>query len=230
VVRAATKPRPGRCAGRNWARSRRERRATPPSSRWRTAASTISDAIGEVLTGDRRLGLPGHRDRRPLVERRAGALMRRAMYLYAWDLEEEGVSASPRGFATPASIRCRWPPAITRASSCARTRRTARSTSPRTAPSISGPTCRATGHQATREQPRGEFDALRARASRPRPAAPRLDRRSAQHPARADHPDSAPATPIGDPLYNSLCPSQPEVREYLVALAPTWAKLRALPR
>lgn len=32
------------------------------------------------------------------------------------------------------------------------------------------------------------------------------------------HPDLAAQTPYGDPLYNSLCPSRPEVRHYLAAL------------
>ncbi|WP_102108409.1 hypothetical protein [Oceaniglobus roseus] len=32
------------------------------------------------------------------------------------------------------------------------------------------------------------------------------------------HPDLAAQTPYGDPLFNSLCPAQPEVRDYLAAL------------
>ncbi len=35
----------------------------------------------------------------------------------------------------------------------------------------------------------------------------------------AAHPDLACQTPFGDPLVNALCPSQPEVRAYLAALA-----------
>jgi len=34
----------------------------------------------------------------------------------------------------------------------------------------------------------------------------------------AAHPDLAAQTPFGDPLINSLCPAQPEVRRYLIAL------------
>ncbi len=32
------------------------------------------------------------------------------------------------------------------------------------------------------------------------------------------HPDLTCQTPFGDPLFNALCPSQPEVRDYLIAL------------
>lgn len=38
------------------------------------------------------------------------------------------------------------------------------------------------------------------------------------------HPDLACQTAFGDPLHNALCPSQPEVREYLVALCADLAR------
>lgn len=64
-----------------------------------------------------------------------------------------------------------------------------------------------------------EFDALRE-LERHAPDLQRVGWTVGLHntPLGLEHPDLTARTAYGDPLFNSLCPSQPEVRDYLVAL------------
>lgn len=147
-------------------------------------------------------------------------MMRRAMYLYAWDLQEEGVAE------VAARLRGAGLNAVSLATSY-HAGKFVRPHAPRGKvyfPEDGTVYFRPDMSRYGRIKPRvnsqvGEFDALRE-LERHAPDLQRLGWTVGLHntPLGLEHPELTARTAYGDPLFNSLCPSQPEVRDYLVAL------------
>jgi hypothetical protein len=146
--------------------------------------------------------------------------MRRAMYLYPWDLEEEGVAA------VAARLGDSGLDAVAVATSY-HAGKFLRPHAPRRKvyfPEDGTVYFRPNPARYGRIQPRvnsrvGEFDALR-QLERHAPELARIGWTVGLHntPLGLAHPDLCASNAYGDPLHNSLCPSQPEVRKYLVAV------------
>ncbi|HHY51160.1 MAG TPA: hypothetical protein GYA10_15615 [Alphaproteobacteria bacterium] len=146
--------------------------------------------------------------------------MRRAMYLYPWDLEEEGVST------VVARLRDAGLDAVALATSY-HAGKFLRPHAPQRKvyfPEDGTIYFRPDLSRYRTISPRvnsrvDEYDALRE-LERHAPDLARLGWTVGLHntPLGLDHPDCCTRNAYGDPLYNSLCPSRPEVREYLVAL------------
>lgn len=142
------------------------------------------------------------------------------MYLYAWDLKEEGVAE------VAARLRDAGLDTVTLATSY-HAGKFLRPHAPNRKvyfPEDGTAYFRPDMARYGRIKPRvnslvGEFDALRELEA----LAPDLERVGwmvglHNTPLGLEHPDLVARNAFGDPLFNSLCPSQPEVREYLVAL------------
>ena len=147
-------------------------------------------------------------------------MMHSAMYLYAWDLQEEGVGE------VAARLRGAGLDTVSLATSY-HAGKFLRPHAPQRKvyfPEDGTVYFRPDMSRYRRIRPRvnsqvGEFDALRE-----------LEKHAADlrrvgwtvglhnTPLGLEHPDLTAHNAYGDPLYNSLCPSQPEVRDYLVAL------------
>lgn len=146
--------------------------------------------------------------------------MRRTMYLYPWDLEEEGVPS------VAARLRDAGLDSVALATSY-HAGKFLRPHAPRRKvyfPEDGTVYFRPDLTRYRAISPRvnsrvAEYDALRE-LERHAPDLTRLAWTVGLHntPLGTDHPDCCTRNAYGDPLYNSLCPSQPEVREYLVAL------------
>lgn len=147
-------------------------------------------------------------------------MMRRAMYLYAWDLQEEGV----------AEVTARLRGAGLDTVSLALTYHAGKFLRPHAPrrkvyfPEDGTVYFRPDLSRYGRIKPRvnsqvGAFDALHE-LDRHAPDLRLVGWTVGLHntPLGLEHPDLTSRNAYGDPLYNSLCPSQPHVRDYLVAL------------
>jgi len=147
-------------------------------------------------------------------------MMRRSMYLYAWDLQEEGV----------AEVAARLLGAGLNTVSLATSYHAGKFLRPHAPhrkvyfPEDGTVYFRPDMSRYGRIKPRvnglaREFDALRE-LQKHAPDLRRVGWTVGLHntPLGLEHPELTAHNAYGDPLCNSLCPSQPEVRDYLVAL------------
>lgn len=146
--------------------------------------------------------------------------MRRAMYVYAWDLEEEGASevAARLGDAGLDAVALAT---SYHAGKFLRPHAPRRKVHfPEDGTVYFRPDPSRYGAIAPRVNSRvGAYDALRE-LERHAPDLARIGWTVGLHntPLGLAHPDSCSRNAYGDPLFNALCPARPEVREYLVAL------------
>lgn len=146
--------------------------------------------------------------------------MHKAMYTYAWDLQEEGI-ATVAGRLRDAGLNTVTVAASYHAGKFLRPHAPYRKVYfPEDGTVYFQPQPGRYG----RIRPRvnaivDEFDAFRA-LEREAPDLRRVAWTVGLHntPLGLEHPELTARTAFGDPLYNSLCPSHPDVREYLVAL------------
>ena len=146
--------------------------------------------------------------------------MRKSIYAYAWDIQEEGV----------ATVASRFQDAGLNAISVATSYHAGKFLRPHATgrrvyfPEDGTVYFRPDARRYGRIKPRvnslvADFDVLKELETH----APDLDRIGwtiglHNTPLGMAHPELTAQTVFGDPLFNSLCPSQPEVRAYLVAL------------
>ena len=146
--------------------------------------------------------------------------MHAAMYVYPWDLAEEGVE-TVAGRLRHASLDTITVAASYHAGKFLRPHAPQRKVYfPEDGTVYFRPRMERYGHIKPRVNTMvAEFDALRM-LEREAPGLRRIAWTVGLHntPLGMQHPEMVARTVFGDPLYNSLCPSHPAVREYLVAL------------